>query len=73
MIKSEVDDLGTMNLNDGFFNYGVHVTHERSGEKYIMPEKIGRWVSTIPEGQAELRDVVKRPLVPCAEVFTDLN
>ena len=73
MYKSELDDLGKVNLNDGFFNYGIHVQHY-SGAKHVMPEIIGRWVSRIQEAHPERGAVVvRRPLVPCTEVFTNLN
>lgn len=71
--KAELLDLGTVNLNDAFFNYGIIVKH-LSGANHVMPERIGRWVSRIKGAYGDHSVVtVIRPLVPCAEVFTNLN
>ena len=72
MYQQELSEFGSMHLNDNFFSFGLVVTN--NGEKYQFPESYGRFVSSIKGTTSTAAGEQKQhALVPCADVFTDLN
>ena len=70
MYKSELNDYGAMNLQENLFSYGVYVTSEVTGEPLTFPEGFGRFVTKIRGSEP---GTSSQPMMPCSEVYTDLN
>ena len=72
--SSELSEFGSINLHDNFFNFGILVTRGDE-ESYQIPESVGRWLSKTTNGEDEEdhQPVQSYPLVPCGDVFTNLN
>ena len=47
MYKSELEDYGTMNLDENLFNYGIYISNGKTEEPLTFPESFGRFVTFI--------------------------